>query len=356
MSEISTKAFFIQRCIQLAKKGINHVSPNPMVGSVITIADASAKHGQRIVGEGYHKMFGGPHAEVNAINSVAENVDWSKCTIYVSLEPCNHFGKTPPCSHLIVEKGIKKAVVGALDPNPLVAGKGIEYLISNGVKVEFGILEKDCFELNSVFNTFYLKKRPFILLKWAQTTQKHIADTDFNSKWISNPKSRQLVHKWRSQVAAIMVGTNTAIYDNPSLTTRLWAGTSPTRILVDRKLKVNQSHNLFNTEAPTIILNETLEKEVGNLKWVAMKDFSAKGIVNKLYELNIQSVLIEGGSQLLQSFLDQNLWDEARVFTGTKEFDKGITAPKVDAPVLAELKIDCDKLEIYLNNQKPNNE
>lgn len=341
--------FFMQRCLQLAKKGINTVAPNPMVGSVITVPDTSALFEERIVGEGYHRQYGEPHAEVNATLAVANQKLFANATLYVSLEPCSHFGKTPPCAHLIVKKGIEKVVVGAGDPNPKVSGTGIKYLRDHGVEVVEGVLSGECEMLNRRFNTFYSKGRPYVTLKWAQTANKCIARANYDSKWISNPYSRQLVHKWRSENQAIMVGTGTAIHDNPSLTTRLWLGTSPIRVAIDRELKIPSEHHLMDGQVKTLILNQHRNEMVGGTEFVQLSDFTPKGFLEVLHDRNIQSVFVEGGAKLIQSFIDANLWDEARVFTATTTFENGVKAPSIQGNIEYETQVLNDKLELISN-------
>lgn len=339
----------MQRCLQLAKKGINTVAPNPMVGSVITVPDSSVMFGERIIGEGYHREFGQPHAEVNAVASVQDDKLLASATLYVSLEPCSHFGKTPPCAHLIVNKGIKKVVVGAGDPNPKVSGKGIKHLQDHGVEVVEHVLKDECESLNKGFNTFYSKGRPYVTLKWAQTADKYIARANFDSKWISNHYSRQLVHKWRSEHQAIMVGTGTAIYDNPSLTTRLWPGTSPIRVAIDRELKIPAEHHIMDGQVRTFVLNEKRNDIAGSTEFIQLNSFTVKSILQALYERGIQSVFVEGGTKLMQSFVEANLWDEARVFTSKTRFENGIKAPSIKGQVIRDTCILNDKLELISN-------
>lgn len=316
---------FMHRALELASRGIHKVSPNPMVGCVIV-------HENKIIGEGYHEVYGGPHAEVMAVNSVTDVELLKQATMYVTLEPCSHHGKTPPCASLIIAKKIPRVVVCNNDPNPLVAGKGIEMLRAAGVAVIENVLPAIGLELNKRFFTFFNQKRPFVLLKWAQTADGFVARENYDSKWISDTYSRMLVHKWRSEEAAIIVGTQTALYDNPSLNNREWSGPSPIRLVLDRQLRLPQNLNIFDGSQPTICFNEVSSSEHGTLKFIKI-DFSENiiaQILQFLFEAKIQSVLVEGGSQLLQGFIDAQLWDEARIFISkSQNFGLGIKAPVI---------------------------
>ena len=337
------------RCIQLAKNGLGTTYPNPLVGSVIV-------HNNKIIGEGWHYKAGLPHAEVNAIGSVENKVLLKEATIYVSLEPCSHFGKTPPCADLIVASGIKKVIVGSLDPNPKVAGRGIKKLMDAGCEVIVGVLKSECFELNKRFFTFHIKKRPFIFLKWAQTSDGFIAPKNETRKetkpvWITNEFSRQLAHKMRAEEQAILVGTNTVLLDNPSLTVREWAGKNPVRVVIDRDLKIPQDLSVFDANSKTLVFNEKETKPLENLDF-EMIDFSEEipqQICEALFRRNIQSVIIEGGAKTLQTFIDANLWDEAFVFTGNISFGEGINAPNFKGVFISEKKIKDDTLLIFKN-------
>ena len=343
---------YIKRCIQLAKNGLGRTYPNPMVGSVIV-------HEGKIIGEGWHQKAGGPHAEVNAINSVADFSVLQESTIYVSLEPCSHYGKTPPCSDLIIARGIKKVVIGTVDPFAEVAGRGIKKLLDAGCEVIVGVLEKECQALNKRFFTFHLKKRPFIILKWAQTQDHFIAPEVMEMRepvWISNKYSSQLVHKWRSEEMGILVGTNTALKDNPQLSTRLWQGNNPVRIMLDRKGKIPRDSHLFDDSVKTILLTEegssakNIQQKKLFIEFLKFEKPLAPQICNILYEQELQSVIIEGGRKMLQTFIDENFWDEARVFTGKKTFGKGIKVPNFSATMVSEKKIETDILKIYNND------
>jgi diaminohydroxyphosphoribosylaminopyrimidine deaminase / 5-amino-6-(5-phosphoribosylamino)uracil reductase len=311
------------RCLQLAQLGCGHVAPNPMVGAVLV-------YNHRIIGEGYHAQYGKAHAEVNCINSVAEidKVLIEKSTLYVSLEPCVHFGKTPPCTNLILQHKIPKVVIGCCDSFGEVNGKGIQQLKDNGVQVVYGVLENECRELNNRFFTFHTKQRPYITLKWAQSKNGKIAGKSNERIFISNDITNRLVHKWRTQYAAIMVGTNTALNDNPLLTARLWEGKNPVRILLDETLKVPITNSIFNADAKTIVFNAIKTAEDNNIKYYRLTDFNLRTALNALYNLQVQSILVEGGSKLLQSFINDNLWDEIRIIENKELImDDGLQAP-----------------------------
>lgn len=343
---------YIKRCIELAKNGKGTTYPNPMVGSVIVLNDL-------IIGEGWHQKAGEPHAEVNAINSVKDQSLLKEATIYVSLEPCSHIGKTPPCANLIVDKGIKNVVIGVVDSNSKVSGRGVKHLKSHGCSVVVGVLEKECFELNKRFFTYHNGKRPFVVLKWAETKDGFIDKirnkTDENSpNWISNKFSQQLVHKMRAEEQAILVGTTTALNDNPSLTVRNWSGVDPIRIVIDRTSKIPIDYNLLNGDIKTIVFSE-VKHTVDSYKNVIFEriDFSKNvphQICEVLYKYEIQSVLIEGGKQTLQSFIDEGLWDEAFVFVGDVIFNEGLEAPKLKKAPFEIRKISNDTLSICKNN------
>lgn len=338
------------RCIQLAKNGLGTTYPNPMVGSVIV-------HNDNIIGEGWHYKAGHPHAEVNAINSVAKKELLKDATIYVSLEPCSHFGKTPPCADLIIEHQIKNVVIGSTDPNQKVAGRGIEKLKAAGCDIRRPILEAECRELNKRFFTFHTKKRPYILLKWAETRDGFMAPlaskrNQRSPVWITNERSRQKVHKIRTEEQAILVGTQTVLDDDPSLTARDWHGESPLRIIIDKELKIPEHSAVFNSNAKTIVFTEK-PKPSSQLQSFREIDFSQnvpRQIILDLYDLNIQSVLIEGGGRTLQSFIDIDLWDEAIVFKGDSEFKEGIKAAEFTGTLISEEKSGSDLIERYKNN------
>ncbi len=338
---------YMQRCLQLAAKGLGNVSPNPMVGAVLVYEN-------RIIGEGWHQKYGGPHAEVNCINTVKEadkNLIDRSC-LYVSLEPCNHFGKTPPCSHLILEHKIPKVIVGCRDPFSLVNGKGIEHLRSNGVEVVEGVVEKNCRELNKRFFTFHQKHRPYIILKWAQTADGIIGKINAPLK-ISGPALNVLVHKWRTEEDAILIGTNTALIDNAKLTARHWPGKQPVRVVIDRELQIPESQHLFDQESATIIFNNKISKTEGKNEWIELKNNADNlpEIISTLYKKNIQSLIVEGGSALLNSFIQAGLWDETIIITNTKMTSGiGVKAPILhSSELLCRSKIDIDEVSIYKN-------
>jgi len=338
----------MNRCLYLARQGKGYTSPNPMVGSVIV-------YGDRIIGEGYHRYFGGPHAEVYAVDSVKEKNLLKDSVLYVNLEPCSHSGKTPPCADMIIKYGIPKLVSGTTDPNPLIAGKGLDKLNSAGIITVNGIMAEECEYLNRRFFTFHKKKRPYIILKWAQTNDGFIdviRDIDKLERplWISNPVSKMLVHKWRSEEQAILVGTNTAYMDDPELNVREWPGKSPVRMVIDRNLRLPESLKIFNRKSETWIFNEKLEKTDANLRYIKI-DFNKliKELTEYLYSENILSLIIEGGKQLAQSFIDSGIWDEARVFEGRIVFNKGVSAPLIHGIIPEETHIQNDRLLIYRN-------
>ncbi|MBW2961203.1 bifunctional diaminohydroxyphosphoribosylaminopyrimidine deaminase/5-amino-6-(5-phosphoribosylamino)uracil reductase RibD [Mesonia aestuariivivens] len=344
--------FYLKRCIQLAKNATGNTYPNPLVGSVIVYQD-------EIIGEGWHQKAGEPHAEVNAINSVNDKSLLKKSTIYVSLEPCSHFGKTPPCSDLIIAHKIKRVVIGTMDPFAKVKGRGIQKLLSAGCDVVLGVLEKESQELNKRFFTFHQHERPYVILKWAQTQDGFIAPETQDQRepvWITNSSSKQLVHKWRSEEQSILVGTQTAIKDNPKLNTRLWEGNNPVRVVLDQNLRIPKASHLFDGTIKTIVITElnteippALEKENLIIEKVDFQLNLAEEICKVLYRHELQSVIIEGGKKTLQTFIDTNLWNEARVFTGKKLFKTGTKAPTFTGKIIENLMIDNDQLEIYRN-------
>ncbi len=341
---------YISRCIELGQNGLGTTAPNPVVGAVIVYND-------KIIGEGYTSPFGGSHAERNAIHSVSDISLLSKATLYVTLEPCCHHGKTPPCTDLIIEKGIKKVVIGILDPHEKVAGKGVELLKKAGCEVITGILEAECREHHKRFLTFHEKKRPYIILKWAETKNgfiapaKELRTTTAEPFWISSTLSRQLVHQWRSEEQSILIGTNTAIEDNPKLDVRHFKGENPTRILLDRQLKIPQSHHVLDGSVHTIILTERINEEKYHKQCtyevIDFKKELAKNICKVLHKYHLTSVIIEGGSKTLQTFIDTDLWDEVRVFKGPMNFEKGVAAPNFEGKLISETRIGEDQLQIF---------
>jgi len=326
--EITDHTIFMRRCLDLAALGAGNVAPNPMVGAVLV-------YNGKIIGEGYHQRYGEAHAEVNAINNAIEKgfaAAVSKSVIYVSLEPCAHFGKTPPCADLIIRYKIPKVVIGCRDPFKEVNGKGIEKLQAAGIEVVSGIMENECMEINRRFFTFHTKHRPYIILKWAQTENREIASLGTERLLITNEKTNRLVHKWRGEEAGILIGTNTALADNPELTTRLWPGNSPVRLVIDMNLRLPSSLKIFNSNTKTIVFNKIKHEQDGNILFYQITDDVSvvQQVVNALYHLKIQSLIVEGGALLLQSFIEENLWDEARVITNTKmKIENGLPAPQL---------------------------
>ncbi|RXJ50737.1 bifunctional diaminohydroxyphosphoribosylaminopyrimidine deaminase/5-amino-6-(5-phosphoribosylamino)uracil reductase RibD [Gelidibacter gilvus] len=353
---------YIKRCIEIGKNGLGTTAPNPMVGCVIV-------HDQTIIGEGFTSPYGGAHAEVNAINSVKNQDLLPKSTLYVTLEPCSHFGKTPPCADAIINYKIPKVIIGTIDTHSNVAGKGIERLKASGCEVIVGVLEDEVKEHHKRFFTFHNKKRPYIILKWAETADGFIAPSTRNEQkpvWITNELSRQLVHKWRAEEQAILVGTNTVIEDNPSLTTRDWNGKNPIRIVLDKNSRLPKNFTVFDGKVKTIMISEKdvagstdtqddnfeyphLSANLEFLNW-DLKDKIAQQICTILFNQNINSVIIEGGRQTLQTFIDEGLWDEARVFKGTINFTTGTKAPHFSGRLLSEEKIINDTLKLYTHD------
>ncbi len=347
---------YIRRCIELAKNGLGTTYPNPLVGSVIV-------HNDKIIGEGWHKKSGEPHAEVNAVNSVKDKSLLKESTIYVSLEPCSHFGKTPPCCDLIIENKIPNVVIGTVDPNIKVAGNGIKKLIAAGANVSVGFLEAECNELNKRFFTFHKKKRPYVILKWAESQDGFIAPLEILRKalnenepkpvWITNEFSRQLVHKWRSEEQAILVGTNTVIDDNPKLDVRDWKGNNPTRIVLDPKNRIPKDYTIFDNQIKTIIISGSIlstNQENVNFEVIDFEQNTAQQILHVLYKHQIQSVIIEGGRQTLQTFIDKNIWDEARIFKGNNYIENGTKAPIITLKNIEKHSISNDELIIARNH------
>ena len=341
---------YMQRCLELAALGAGKVSPNPMVGAVIV-------HDGKIIGEGYHQKYGEAHAEVNAVNMVitrytnhAELLQQS--TIYVSLEPCAHYGKTPPCADLIIKHRIPNVVVGCRDPFAQVDGKGIEKLQAAGIEVTVGVLQSECQWLNRRFFTRVQEQRPYIILKWAQTADGFFAPADGSQHWITGPESRKLVHQWRAEEDAILVGKNTVLADNPQLNVRFAEGRSPKRVVIDRRLELNRQLNVFDQSVETLIFNEVKTDIDGRNKYIALEDFDRfvpQYILFQLYLQDIQSVIIEGGAYTLKTFIDAGLWDEARIFTGTSLLENGIKAPVVTGTIISEDAVGADSLQIITN-------
>lgn len=337
------------RCIQLAINSRNSAAPNPMVGCVVV-------HKDKIIGEGYTSPFGGPHAEVNAVQAIENKSLLSESILYVSLEPCSHFGKTPPCADLILKHNIPIVVVGMRDPNPEVGGNGIKRLEDAGCKVIEGVLKDACIELNRRFIVYHQFKRPYIILKWAQSSDGFLApEPESRNKqpepyWITNSYSRQLVHQWRSEEGAVVVGTRTALQDNPKLNLRSWKGISPVRIVLDRDLKIPRHFHLMDKSIRTIVITESrdISKLVEGIIYENL-DFSGdlvQQVCGILYDQHILSVIVEGGATTLESFINAELWDEARVFTGPSIFSSGVRAPEIRGNLIRECPIGTDILKI----------
>jgi len=335
---------YMRRCFDLARLGAGFVSPNPMVGAVIV-------HKDKIIGEGWHQMYGTAHAEVNAVNSVAEeNVQFlEQSTMYVSLEPCCIFGKTPPCSNLIIEKKIPRVVISCLDTTPGVAGNSVKILRDAGVEVITGVLEEEGQALAAIRNTFAGKDRPYIILKYAQSQDGFISKSG-EQTWLTNPYSKRLTHKWRAETDAILVGTNTAAIDNPQLNNRYWSGMPPLRLAIDKSMKLDQNLNLFNDEQATLVFTASAVNIMGfeRTQFIQL-DFSEnvpQQIVNTLAQGKISSLLIEGGAHTLQSFIDADLWDEARIFSVEERLGDGIKAPQLEGGIVKTEKLVSDTLTI----------
>lgn len=345
MNEQHTDELYMARCIQIATNGLGNTYPNPFVGSVIV-------HQNQIIGEGFTSAYGGSHAEVNAINSVKNQNLLEDSTLFVSLEPCAHFGKTSPCCDLIIQKKIPRVVVGTLDPFAKVNGEGIKRMQANGIDVRVGILEQDCLELNRRFFTFHQKKRPYIILKWAETADAYFAPKSAEQKWITNVYSKQLVHWWRTQEQAILVGKNTALIDNPQLNARLINKHSPIRLLIDQHLQIPNNFHLYNKTVKTIIFN-AIKEEIDDKIYFKQIDFNQNiipQILKILYQENIQSVIVEGGVKTLNAFIEQNIWDEARILSSNEFWNDGIKSPEIKGSLLIQKTILNDKLRIIRND------
>ena len=335
----------MSRCLELAAQGLGSVSPNPMVGAVLV-------HNGRIIGEGYHEQYGRAHAEVNCIKSVKEQDKplIKESTLYVSLEPCAHHGKTPPCADLIIASDIRDVVIGSGDPNPIVAGRGISKLRDAGIKVTEHIHEQECDFLNRRFITFHTHHRPYIVLKWAQSADGFFAPDGRQQHWLTNGHSRKLVHRWRTEEDAILVGTNTALIDDPQLTARLWEGRNPVRILIDMDLRVHAGSRIFDDETMTIVYNGLKEGlENGTIYVRITRDDLLHQITSDLYDRRVQSIIIEGGAYTLGQFIAVGLWDEARIFTSPTLLQSGIPAPNVEGRASDSLDLSGDTLTIKHN-------
>jgi len=339
---------YMQRCLELASLGFGKTAPNPMVGCVIV-------HNGKIIGEGYHKLFGGDHAEVEAIKSVKDLSLLKESTLYVNLEPCSHVGKTPPCTQLIMDKKIPRIVVGVKDPNPRVEGNGIKILRDHGCEVIKDILEKECIDLNERFFSYHMLNRPYIILKWAQTKDGFIDikrdGTEKGIQWITDETCRRLVHKWRTEEQAVMVGSVTVKTDNPQLTAREWPGKNPIRITMDRKGIIPLESNIFDGSVQTLVFTQAEAYNAKHAEIVNMPPGQEPlfVIIKHLYQLEVQSLIIEGGAVLLDHFIQKRLWDEARVFIGDKEFGDGLKAPVINKPVDEIMEIGNSELRVYYN-------
>lgn len=349
---MTSDSLYMQRCLDLASIGLGKTAPNPMVGCVIV-------HGENIIGEGYHRQFGGLHAEANAINNTLQKELFRESRLYVNLEPCSHFGKTPPCADLIIKMQIPEVIIGIKDPFKEVAGSGMRKLESAGIKVRTNILKSECCELNKRFLTFHEKKRPYIILKWAKTVDGFIGikSKDYakgRPAWITDEKLKSLVHKWRTEEQAIMVGTNTALIDNPQLNSREWIGKDPIRIVLDQHLRLPETLNLLDGNIPTLVFTgKTRSKQnLQNIEYISI-DFNnniIKEMCSVLFEKNIQSVIVEGGTKLLQTFIKSGIWDEARIFTGNKEFHEGVKEPIISGDIVSNIFFKKDQLLILENS------
>ena len=355
-STLAQDTIYMNRCIELALYGRGNVAPNPLVGAVIVVDN-------EIIAEGFHQKYGDAHAEVNAIAKITDKEILKKATIYINLEPCAHYGKTPPCAALLVACNFKRVVIGMLDPNPLVSGKGLKLLSEANISTTVGILESECIQLNVRFITFQTKKRPYVLLKWAQTSDGFIdrersIQQERSINWISHPTTQTFTHQWRSHEQAILVGWKTILSDNSSLTTRAFIGNSPLRIVIDPELKAPQDSTIYLDELPVYILNRKISDASNKKKFIQLKELTADTILDTLFKLNITSVIIEGGKFTLEKFIQSNLWDEARIIVGKNKFHQGLTAPKLLQTPFKEMKIETDRILFYSNlaiNSSPSN-
>lgn len=339
------KDLFMQRAIELAKNGLGHVSPNPLVGCVIV------REGN-IIGEGWHHTYGGPHAEVNAVGNVKDKKDLSGSEVFVNLEPCAHHGKTPPCADLLIKSEVKRIYIANLDINPLVNGKGIKKLRNAGVEVIEGFHDKEGHVLNKRFFTYHIQKKPYIILKWAQTADGFIARENLDARWISNEYSRLMVHKWRSEEDAVMVGANTVLQDDSQLNVREWEGRNPVRMVIDPNLKIPRTKKIFDHSQTTIIYNYQKNVTEENLHFIKIShnNFLGKILLDLKYR-GIQSLIVEGGAFLLTELVKLGLWNEARVFTSPKSFGRGLRAPLLsDSMLTDEFEVFDDRLSVFIKN------
>jgi len=341
---------FMRRCLELASKAEGLTYPNPMVGSVIV-------HDGKIVGEGYHLKAGGPHAEVNAINSVSDKAKLKSSTLYVNLEPCSHFGKTPPCADFIISNAIPRVVIGTVDTSEKVSGSGLARLRDAGCKVITGVVEEECRRLNRRFFTFHEIKRPYITLKWAQSADGYLdilrsEDHKIEPTWITGKPERVLVHKWRASEQAILVGAGTVREDDPRLNVREWKGTHPVRIILSSSGSIKKEFAVNETNGTVVVFTHNMDANIANAIKVKLNDSvpSSLQIAEYLFNSGIQSMLIEGGAKVLNHFISTGLWDEARLFTGEKYFKGGVKAPLIHGTLFSRTVFSGSSLEIYLKN------
>lgn len=336
---------YMQRCLELASLGLGKTYPNPIVGSVIV-------HEDKIIGEGWHQKAGDPHAEVNAVNSVKDSSLLCSATLYVSLEPCAHTGKTPACVNLILKHRIPRVIIGCEDPFIMVSGRSIKKLRDAGVEVISGILESKCKESHKRFYCFHTKQRPYIILKWAESADGFIAPTDQakgKPLWLTSQDAKILVHKWRTEEASILVGRQTAEMDNPFLTSRKWKGNQPLRLVIDPELKLSKDLHIFDDQSETWVFTRKLKENNLTNKFIQIPfEYPLQEMMGIMHKKNISSILIEGGRETLQNFIKQNLWDEARIFYSLKKLGSGVSAPKIVGTLLSEEYISSDKLTTYI--------
>lgn len=347
---VTVHEIYMQRCLELAKLGQGRVAPNPMVGAVVVYQD-------KIVGEGFHQAYGSAHAEINAIHATLAHhpdFDFSCASIYVNLEPCSHHGKTPPCADLLIQKKFREVFIGIQDPFTKVNGSGIQKLRSAGIHVECGILDKECKWLNRRFLCYHQQQRPYILLKYAQSKDGFIASEHPNpeNRWITGVSAQRLVHKWRSENDAILIGRKTAQTDNPHLNVRLWEGKNPLRIVLDPRLELPEDLNVFKPDQKTIVFNSLKDESREFIHFIRLnfKENPVQELLNILYRMNIQSLIVEGGAQTLNEFIRSDSWDEARIFTGLKEYGNGIAAPEIQGRMISSIKIGDDQLKVLIPN------
>ena len=349
MYNIMNHEIWMRRCLDLASCGAGNVAPNPMVGSVIVCQD-------RIIGSGYHRKYGGAHAEIHALDSVRHKELLNNSTLYVNLEPCAHQGKTPPCTDAIIEAGIPQVVIGSVDPDPRVNGGGIRKLREAGITVLSGVLQNECDALNRRFFTFHKELRPYVILKWAASADGYLdilrkENMVARPTWITGETERRLVHRWRSEESGILIGTRTAMLDNPSLTVRNWAGQHPVRMVIDRNLALPNHLSLFDGAAPTLVFSQHSQGPSDKVEYIPL-DFSAnilREMLPLLYQKGILSLLVEGGAYLIKSFIDNDMWDEARVFSGQQYFHEGVAAPELDFPPQKVIHFPSSSLSIFRN-------